>query len=676
MVEAPYIIHTKTQNLSFLKMYRYLKDKKVKNNKFFLRLYNKDLEDFNIRKSRITPELEYKILAEIAINPFYYIREIVLVSIPGGAINFDLHPGNLAILWAIFNNLDQICLLPRQQYKTQSIAAALSWTYFFGTKNTHMIFGNKSLNDAMNNLKRFKSIKDNLPNFLKKDTVAHKHDRDNLSFIESAQSKNRIDLLANPTNIEMADKMGRGVSVPIFWEDEFAFISYNDIILKASAPAYRKVADLAEAHGKPHCKILSTTPSDVDSYSGAVCKELIDDSAIFIEELYDWSMKRVREYIDVNGSSGYLSIKYTWQQLGLSEEWYAQSCKDLRYDTRSIKRELDIEWTKSSDNSVFEEAELDILAKGLYTDTKNLIVEITKEYQDDFKIERNQVPYMFKLFTESLNPNHPYFIGCDVSGGLGKDYSTIVIVDPFDNYKEKAIFKNNKINLSDFRLLIEQVVTNIIPKSTLFIENNSYGKGVIDELLKNTTVAKKLYFEYKVTDKDKTKRNPKTVTNSISYGINTNTASRELMIDILREVVIEQPHTIISQELVDDISGLIYNKTGKVEHDTHTHDDCIFGKLMVLYAVKYGNNISKFLRDINSIKRVNRNINSLNAHNAYGVVIDDPATNMGLNLDIADIMKRINAGDNVEDVIAQLSAGGTIAPAVNNTKLNAILAKK
>lgn len=668
-----YIIHTKTKNLSFLKMYRYLREKNIKNNKFFLKLYDKDLENFSILTSKITPELEYKILAEIAINPFFYIREIVLVSIPGGTIHFELHPGNLAILWSIFNNLDQICLLPRQQYKTQSIAAALSWTYFFGTENTHMIFGNKSLNDAMNNLKRFKSIRDNLPPFLREDTVGDKNDRDNLKFIESAVRKNKIDVLGNPTNEAMADKMGRGVSVPIFWEDEFAFISYNDVILKASAPAYRKVADIAEKYGKPHCKILSTTPSDVDSYSGAVCKELIDDSAVFIEELYDWSMQKVRQYIDTNGSSGYIYIKYTWQQLGLTQTWYDQSCKDLRYDARSIKRELDIEWTKSSENSVFEEAQLDILSEYLIPTTGNLIIEVIKEYQDTTKIVRNKVPYVVKLFTKELDPKKPYFIGCDVGGGLGKDFSTIIITDPFDNYREKAIFKSNKINLSDFRLLLEKLVTDYIPNSTLFIENNNYGKGVIDELLKNTAVARKIYFEYKLSDKDKTTKNPKKATNSIQYGINTNTQSRELMIDLLREVVLEQPDTIVSQDLVDDISGLIYNRTGKVEHDTHTHDDCVFGKLMVLYAVTYGNNIGKFLRDANSNKRVSDNILSLNANNAYGKVVDDPAVNLGHNLNITDIIKRINAGDNIEEVISQLSKNHTTKSTISNDKLNALL---
>ena len=203
-----FVIDTKTQNLSFLKMYRYLREKGIKNNKFFLRLYDKSLLGVNPHSKRLSPEQKTKILNEIAKNPFYYIREVVLVDIPGGKSKFELHPGNLAIIWSIFNSLDQICLLPRQRYKTVSIAAALTWIYDFGTLNTHMLFGNKSLGDSKNNLKRFKSIRYNQPDYIKAATLRPGSDIDNLESIESDKTKNKIDVSGQPLNVDAADKQG------------------------------------------------------------------------------------------------------------------------------------------------------------------------------------------------------------------------------------------------------------------------------------------------------------------------------------------------------------------------------------------------------------------------------------------------------------------------------------
>ena len=55
MDETPYIIHTKTQNLSFLKMHRYLRDRKIKNNKLEISFTNSNdlnrlLEIMNLDK--------------------------------------------------------------------------------------------------------------------------------------------------------------------------------------------------------------------------------------------------------------------------------------------------------------------------------------------------------------------------------------------------------------------------------------------------------------------------------------------------------------------------------------------------------------------------------------------------------------------------------------------------
>ena len=214
-----YIIDTKTKNLSFLKMYRYLRDKGVKNNKFFLRLYNVELLGVDPHDPNLTDKQKIMIIDELAKNPFYYIREIARVAAPGGTIRFELHPGNLAIMWAILNSIDQISLLPRQRGKTQSIATMLAWVYDFGTVNSHMVFGNKSLQDANNNLKRFKVVRGFYPSYLKK-AVFDAKDIDNIESVKSEKRQNFIDTRGQPLNEKAADKQGRGFTMPVWWPDE------------------------------------------------------------------------------------------------------------------------------------------------------------------------------------------------------------------------------------------------------------------------------------------------------------------------------------------------------------------------------------------------------------------------------------------------------------------------
>lgn len=669
-----FIIHKNTKNLSFLKVYRYLLERGVKNNKFFLRLYDKDLEKINPRDENLSPVMKAKVIAEIVKNPFYFLREIVLVDIPGGKTSFELHPGNLALIWSIMNSFDTIILLPRQRYKTISIAAYLVHVFYFATQSTHMLFGNKKKEDSINNLKRFKAIRDNLPKYMLETIFSLKRDIENTESIESKKTRNKVTIVGNPRNEEQADNMGRGASVPFIWSDEYAFISYNDTFLKAAAPAYRTSANFAERDGKPHSKIISTTPNNLDSESGLNAKQLLDNSCDFFEQMYDMTRLEIQNYIEANSSNGFLYIKYTWQQLGLDDKWYNTMCRDLSWDWRVIKREVDLQWTKSADNSVFNETELDILEKNIDKTPNNMIIEIKKA---NLNVDEpiTKIPYNFKSYWTDVKADYPYFVGCDVSGGLGRDYTAIVFLDPFDEYREVALFKNNTINLSNLKHLLLHLVKKF-PNITLFIENNSYGKGIIDELLDDPIAAKKLYFNYKIQDKDKTKNNPNKVTNSIEYGVNTNTQSRSLMIDIMRELVTERPYTIRAEDIYLDIRGLIYNRQGKIEHDIMTHDDCLFSKLIVLYAVRYGNNIAKFLRRADSLRSSNKRTNQILNNGIFNKQVDDPAVNLGINIDIQDILRLVNAGETPENAIKLLTENKTSAKKKPNSQLLSSLINK
>lgn len=458
------------------------------------------------------------------------------------------------------------------------------------------------------------------------------------------------------------------MSIPFLWEDELAFLKYNKTIFEAATPAVNRISDIAEANGAPHSKIISTTPNNLDSPAGAYCKSTIDSACVFIEEMYDWSREEVLAYIHDNSINDFLYIKYTWKQLGYSDDWYEKECRSLQFNWLTINREINLVWTKSTDNSVFNEEQLMTVSKLLKSESENLLIEVTRYDAVVEEVVKNTLKV--ECFDE-MNPDKCYFIGVDVAGGLDQDNSTFVMTDPTDNYRPVAFFKNPKIDTTLYSRFLTKFIKEYFPKSILFIENNSYGRGLITNLL--DTIPKNIYYDYSLTDKNKTARNPAAKTDNIRWGINTNETTRQLMMDILVELVNDTPQILAYPDLYDDLRGLIYNKRGKIEHEQGMHDDTLMAYLVLRYAVQYGNNITKFLREIREGK-VNNGITKLK--NVVNNNIDDPAVAKGANINILDVATMVSNGMSVEEAIAIVTGKADKGSTkINNAAVNTMLNK-
>lgn len=450
-----------------------------------------------------------------------------------------------------------------------------------------------------------------------------------------------------------------------------AFIKYNEVIYKAAAPAISKVSELAEASGNPHAKIISTTPNNIDKPEGAFCKKLIDSSCTFIEDMYGWTRDEIKEYIKDNSSTDFLYIKYTWKQLGLTDEWYERECRALDNDWLIINREINLVWTKASDNSVFKEDVLNAIFQALRTPIGTFPVEFVKSITDGNSGKKvNKLSKFFITLYEELCPNKTYFIGVDTAGGLDRDNSSFIITDPVRDCKPVGVFKNNTINTSYYSTLLLTLIKKHLPNSILFIENNSYGKGVIDNII--DFIPKNIYYQYNVQDKDKTKSNPKLATNSITWGINTNPQTRDVMMDVLKETVNDTPELMCIEELYDDLKALVYDKNGRIDHEPNLHDDTLMAYIMVKYTMHYGNNISKFLRDIKDPEKGMQRLRQIT--NSQGNIVDDPVYNKGTQVDLSEILNLVSAGmDPAEALITIAKRAGEGKKSVDAKLINTLL---
>lgn len=261
----------KTKNKSFLDLYQDFYKLGIKNNKFFLRLYDTDLQGVDPYSPVLPKEMQIKIFIECLINPWYWLREVLRIPVDGmpievgGGVRFRINRGTAASWYLFLNGIDHYEELPRQQGKTQDCVAKFNYAYHFGNMSSTMLFFNKDQDQANMNLYRLKCQRDMMPTWLQMRAVVDengKFDRgvDNTKSIRNPVNGNTIMTMGRATSKETAMKLGRGATAALQYYDEFDFINWQTEIMNAASFAYSTAARNAEANGSLFGRILSSTP--------------------------------------------------------------------------------------------------------------------------------------------------------------------------------------------------------------------------------------------------------------------------------------------------------------------------------------------------------------------------------------------------------------------------------
>lgn len=575
-----------TKNTSFLEVHRYLRDIGVKNNKFFLVLLDPDLMNVDPRDPRLNTYMKQKVLMECMRNYWYFLREIVQIPEQGGSANggtpYKLHRGNLALNFCLVFNFNCFVEFPRQCGKSIRCVIRLLWVFLFGTTNSEIMFINKKHDDAKLNLSRLKSIREALPTYLQ---MANEFGRDgkklkaksNVETLEHPTNGNRIKTLPSARNKITANQLGRGCTQPLQWYDEYAFMPYNKIVYLSATPAFKKASMNAKGNGAPYGIIISTTPGDLTTEEGLDAYYLKESSTNFSETWYDKSLANLNELLSKNTESSFVYIRFTYQQLGQSEEYFKSACVDLRKEWSTIRREILLQWSKSSDNSPFSKEDLNIV--------KSLIKEPIRT------IELCGF-YTLNIY-EPLNPRNPPLVGVDVSGGFKRDSSAITIVDS-GTTRVCADLNCNYINTIDLARVIYELVTRYINNAVVNIERNGgFGASVIAKLM-DTSIKKNLYYEIKdrvVEERYNGMRSAKKTQKTKVYGLDSTKDTREKLMDILRQRMEYHKDKFISPIIFSELETLEVKKSGRVEHTSTGHDDQIFSYLLALYIWYEGSDL-------------------------------------------------------------------------------------
>ena len=181
-----------------------------------------------------------------------------------------------------------------------------------------------------------------------------------------------------------------------------------------------------------------------------------EEATRFDEQWYDLTYNQLMEILNANTKSDFVYIKFSYQELGCSEEWFRDLCKLLKNSWTDIRREILLEWNTGVENSPFKEEDLDAISK--------LIVQ-------PINVQYLLGKYRFETYLQADTLTYPPIIGVDVSGGYKQDSSTITVVDSYTT-KVLGCLNCNYIPTMDLARCIEFIVKNWMPNAVVNCERN------------------------------------------------------------------------------------------------------------------------------------------------------------------------------------------------------------
>ena len=571
-----YYVHIGTTNYSFIQTALELQEKGVDNYTFMLALYDPGLADLDIHdpSKRLTKEEKTRILIELTSNPWYFWREFLLVPVPGGKERFKLHLGNCAILWAMSCNLNIYTILPRQNYKTYSILSFYLWAYCFATRNTNIMLFNKQHADSKNNLKRLKEMMEMFPKWILNEVLIAKGDLYQQEYIYSKGRNNRIDAKPSPTNIKMADQLGRGATTPLRYFDELAFIRFIKEVWSSATPAGKTADEYAKQNNTPYGTAISTTTNILSEPSGDFAFNLMNGACRFEERFYDFGEEKTREYM-AEARYDFLYSEYQWYELRRDQEWYDDQERSLLFDALSIKKNITLEWPLSSASSIFTEEEMENLKSHQKEITYSIPVKSDKVVLS---------PSLEFHLTSVVDRSIPFALGVDPSSMIGEDYLAFVLTDP-NTEEALGYLRTNKADDTQAKEIFRILMEEIFPNTIAVVETNHY----LGTVLVNSTIKSKLYpriFYRMKLRKEISDDNRKTKKKMKVYGYNTTATSREAAFQYLNNIIQDTPEKAAPPILQSEIESLHRTRTGKIESRPGTHDDILMAYLLTLLAIR------------------------------------------------------------------------------------------
>ena len=533
-----------------------------------------DLIDKNINKSNkhiFTAQNMVMEIMKCRMSALYFIENYISVPVAGGRVSMkESEQWNATDKYKIIIDLFQqhdavLYMSSRQSGKTTTSAMYLLWCMIFFPK-LQVSYLTLDKNRAIDMISRMKEMMDSLPKWLQ---VKPKSNAERMSYYELSNGSKITASFVSGSNDP--DKVGRGLSSPIVFIDETAFINHAQIVWGALQPSVSAAKIFAKKNGYPNGVIFTSTPQGAgDNFFYNVYQ-----NSVKFDDIYDYENKKLHDNYQQEFSkpekNSFISVVLHWSEFR-SQEWYDLQRKELNFDQRKISQELDLSFL-GSNSCVFSD---EIIAQLI---PKKRFSKITLPYGCELN-----------LFDE-IDTNEKYYLGVDtaMSAGSGSDYSAIILARASDG-KPVGEWHGRFAVVKRFAQVVKATVKSLkiiyglgSDNLNVVIERNSIGKETVEELIyDDSNFDYEEYLFYETTEQGE--KVPGLYTsNSGKMG----QGKRDKMFNMLMTYVNEKAFTISGPLLMDELRNLEQKVNGRIEASRNQHDDVVMAWNFCLFARRY-----------------------------------------------------------------------------------------
>lgn len=464
-----------TTNKSFLKVAVLFKRMGVDNSNFLLALHDKDLLGVNPHDPNLSADLVFKIIAECHANPWYFFREIAVVSVEGSMepVRYKASRANISLMWLFFLHVTVLLIQPRQTGKSVSTDILMIYLLLIGTTNTNIILITKDDMLRAANINRIKNNIDALPAYLS--GMRTKKDTDNNENLTIKLRNNKYSAIVGQASVEQAYKAGKGLTSPIFHVDEFAHTSNIKTIVTSALPATRAAREVASENDTPYGNIYTTTPGKTFTPSGEFAHEVYQRCFRWSEKLFDLqNAETLREYLKLNTRRGASEVllEYNHNQLGYTDQEVIDWINTAMTNGEDAAADFLNLWGHGGIESPIPKEHQERILKSVIDDSYTHIS--THGYISNWYCKEEDFP--------SITQTH-ISVGLDTSDAMGDGDGIAAVFRNMTNGNVLGKGEFNAINLITFsEWVIEMMV--LFPNSIWVIERKSSGMSIIDNLLK------------------------------------------------------------------------------------------------------------------------------------------------------------------------------------------------
>ena len=566
-------------------MQKYLKEKGISNNKFFLLTVDDDLLKVEDPTTAENPLLQNKIMIECKINFWYFVREFYRIPIGNSKIFFNLNEGNLGYFYLVLKCLNPLLIMPRQVGKTEAAVAMTAWLFSFSETHADMlVYGNKP-STSRSCLSKVRDKFDGLPPWLvisdtsRNPNVKGQHRKDvrNAETLVYRAMDNRLKIISPGVSEESAYDAGRGDTAQLIWGEEFAHVKFLKTLLSASGPAFAGIVSLIVKTGSNaiYSRFCTTTPGIISTQEGLFSYGLYRKLVRYDSSFLDMSRKDIVNLIEP-GTYGLILVEYHYQEIrNLPDDYYENQCEALGNNAVDIRREILLIWQSENEEHPLGPERIRKLSESSIKPLGTLNIAIDNNRGNQFS---GCLIRYYRKFSK-FDYEKQYIASIDSSANIGKDYSVFVMTDVM-NGETVLTFRTNKASLTHFALVATRIMRNF-KRCVLIIESQISGMAIADRILEadhDGSIASRLYsYERELARK----KDPMNVRDKrFNVGVTLTNKLREKLFNVvLVEAVDEFGHLIHDNDIITEISTLELNRRGKIEAKNNFHDDMVIAYL-------------------------------------------------------------------------------------------------